>query len=228
MSVADTLANFRVDIGCDIFQLTDPMGLRYYNEWRDKVIDAITKVKDNYFFDYITTETIVWQNEYRIPRRWDLVNWVWPWTLNWMQKIKSISWLVNSTDTEMTVLKPTILENLEKDIETYDKTNIPFYCVMDESIFIYPAPKEQTTLKIYGITYPKKLELTDNETLTDKASSVIFYRVQKKFLDSQNRKNEAQIAEASFKSELLELTEAIWWRVQWPIDRDRLNINYLR
>ena len=226
MSIGTTLVDFRIDMSCDIFQLTDTAWLRYYNEWRDRVIDEITKVKDNYFFDYITTKTIIWQNEYRLPKRWDLAE-DWITKLNWMQKIKSISWLINSTDTEMTVLKPTILENLEKDIEAYDKTNIPFYCVMDESIFIYPAPKEQTTLKIYGITYPKKLELTDNETLTDKASSVIFYWVQKKFLDSQLRKSEAQIAEASFKSQLQELTDAISWRVQWPIDRDRIDFNYL-
>ena len=228
MSVATTLTDFRTDMGCDIFQLSDIAWLRYYNEWRDKVIDAITKVKDNYFFDYVTTNTIVWQNEYRLPKRWDLIDWVWPWTLNWIQKVKSVSWKINSTDTEMTVLKPTILENLEKDIEAYDTTNIPFYCVMDESIFIYPAPKEQTEIKIYGITYPKKLELTDNETLTDKASSVIFYWVQKKFLDSQLRKSEAQIAEASFNNQLLELADALWWRVQWPIDRDRNNFSYLR
>ena len=85
MTIITTLADYRIDMSCDIFQLTDTAWLRYYNEWRDKVIDAITKVKDNYFFDYITTGTIIWINEYRIPRRWDLINWVWPWTLNWMQ-----------------------------------------------------------------------------------------------------------------------------------------------
>jgi len=47
--------------------------------------------------------------------------------------------------------------------------------VQDNSIFIYPAPLEATELKIYAIMYPKKLALSDEETLPDNIEKVIMY-----------------------------------------------------
>jgi hypothetical protein len=44
---------------------------------------------------------------------------------------------------------------------------------MDNSIFIYPAPKEISEFKIYGIMYPKKLILTNEDTLPDQHTKTI-------------------------------------------------------
>lgn len=226
MSVSTTLAEFRTDMWCDIFQLPDPTGLRYYNDARDELIDAITKEKENFFYNSVTTPTVIWQNEYRFPKRGDLAQ-DWVTILDGLQKIKWVSWKIKTTDQEYTVLRPTTLENLEKDIESYDETVNPFYCVMDNSIFIYPAPEEVSELKIYAIMYPKKLALWDTETLPDQHVKAILYGVKKRFLESQTRVQEAQLADAKFEQEKTKVAVALSGRIQAPITRSTPNLNYL-
>ena len=51
MTIADKATNFRFDIGADSYQLPDTAFLRWYNEWRDELIDTIiwenpTQVED--------------------------------------------------------------------------------------------------------------------------------------------------------------------------------------
>lgn len=227
MSITTTLADFRVDMWCDIFQLPDATWLRYYNDARDEVIDAITKEKEDYFYNSITTSTVIGQNEYRMPKRWDLAE-DWITILDWLQKIKWVSWKIKTTDSEFTKLKPTTIENLEKDIESYDETSVPFYCVMDNSVFIYPAPTEVSTLKIYGIMYPKKLTLSDNDTLPDQHQKAILYGVKKRFLEWQTRVQEAQIADAKFEQEKVKVAVALSGRIQSPVQRTTPNLNYLK
>lgn len=226
MSVSTTLAEFRVDMWCDIIQLSDATGLRYYNDARDELIDAITKEKENFFYNSVTTSTVIGQNEYRFPKRWDLAQ-DWVTILDGLQKIKWVSWKIKTTDEEYTVLRPTTLENLEKDIESYDETANPFYCVMDNSIFIYPAPEEVSELKIYAIMYPKKLALVDTETLPDQHIKAILYGVKKRFLESQTRVQESQLADAKFEQEKTKVAVALSGRIQAPIQRSTPNLNYL-
>lgn len=227
MSITTILADFRTDMWCDIFQLPDVTWLRYYNDARDELIDAITQEKEDYFYNSITTATVIWQNEYRMPKRWDLAT-DWVTVLDWLQKIKWVSWKIKTTDQEMTVLRPTTLENLEKDIESYDETSTPFYCVMDNSVFIYPAPVEVSTLKIYGIMYPKKLVLSDNDILPDQHQKAILYGVKKRFLEWQTRIQEAQLADQKFEQEKIKVAVALSGRIQAPVQRTTPNLNYLK
>lgn len=227
MSIATVLSDFRTDMWCDIIQLPDTTWLRYYNDARDEVIDAITKEKEDYFYNYVTTSTVIWENEYKMPKRWDIAS-DWVTVLDWLQKIKWVSWKIKTTDQDFTVLRPTTLENLDKDIESYDETQNPFYCVMDNSVFIYPAPTEVSALKIYGIMYPKKLILTDNDTLPDQHQKAILYGVKKRFLENQTRVQEAQLADQKFEQEKVKVAVALSGRIQAPIIRSTPNINYLK
>ena len=228
MSIETILADWRFDMWTDIYQYPDAVALRHYNDARDTLIDAIIEEKEDYFYNYNQTTTVIWQNEYRLAKRWDLINWVWPLKLDWMIKVKGVSWQINSTDTKMTKLRPVSIANLNSDIETYDTTSTPFYCVLDNSIFIYPAPKEETPLKIYGITYPKKVELTDEEILPDQHIKTIKYWVKSMFLESQTRVNEAQEAQGKFEEYILKTCKALSWRVLQPVQRGPLNLNYLK
>ena len=115
MTITAKLVEFRFDLACDINQLPDTTWLRYYNDSRDSVIDRITQEKEDYFYNYVYLNTIIWQNEYTLPKRWDLAQ-DWVTILDWVQKIKGISWKIKSTDTEYTKLRPTTIENHEKDI----------------------------------------------------------------------------------------------------------------
>ena len=75
-------------------------------------------------------------------------------------------------------LKNNYLSNRDKSLVEYglNKTlsNL-FYFELDNSIFVYPAPTEALEYKIYGIMYPKKLALTDNDTLPDQYTQSIMY-----------------------------------------------------
>lgn len=226
MTIQSTLVDFRTDNACDTLQLPDATWLRYYNDSRDKVIDRITQEKEDYFYSYVYLNTTIWQNEYTLPKRWDLA-WDWETILDWVQKIKWVSWKMKSTDTEYTVLKPTTSENLEKDIESYDETTEPFYLIQDNSIFIYPAPKEETELKIYAIMYPKKLALSDEDTLPDNIIEAIMYWVRQRYLESQWRIQEAQVAKVDFINEKDRIAVALSWRIQEPIQREAGNLSYL-
>ena len=226
MSITTTLVDFRTDISCDTLQLPDAVGLRYYNDSRDKVIDRITQEKEDYFYSYVYLNTTIWQNEYTLPKRWDLA-WDWITILDWVQKIKWVSWKIKSTDTEYTKLRPTTIENLDYDIESYNETQNPFYLVQDNSIFIYPAPKEETELKIYAIMYPKKLTLSDNDTLPDYITEVILCGVRQRYLESQTRVQEAQIAKADFERERNRVAIVLSWRIQEPVQRTTPNLSHL-
>lgn len=227
MTINTTLAEFRTDIACDIYQLPDTTALRYYNDSRDELIDEIIKEKEDYFYNYFTWATLVWQNEYTLAKRWDLVNWTWPATLPWIYKIKWVSVKFKSTDTELTVLRPITMENLERDIEAYDETTTPFYCLMDNSIFVYPAPTEVNEYRIYAITYPKKVIWTDEETLPDQHIKAILYWVKARYLESQTRLQEAQLAQAQFDKEKTKVAKALSGRIQTPIQRTTPNLNFL-
>lgn len=226
MTISQKLIEFREDNGCDTVQLPDSVGIRYYNDWRDELIAAIREEKEEYFYNYVTTSTAIWQNEYTLPKRGDLAE-DWVTVLDWLSHINKISWLIKSTDTEMTVLTPMAAGNIPKDIETYDDTANPFFLIQDESIFIYPAPTEETELKIYWITDPKKLELTDNETLPDQYSKSILWYVAKRYFTSQKLTNDAMLAEDRFEAEKIKVGRAMSGRVNSPIQRQTPNITNL-
>jgi len=227
MSIQTTLAEFRTDISCDIIQMPDTTWLRYYNYARDRLIESIKKENEDYFYNYINTSTVVNQNEYKLPIRWDLAQ-DWITILDWLTNIKAVSWKIKSTDTEYTVLKAKSLENLEKDIESYDTTTEPFFCLMDNSIFIYPAPTEATDLKVYWTVHYKKVWLTDTERLTDIAIRCIFYGVKSMYLENQNRIQEAQVAQWKFESEIINICNSLSWRIIWPIQRTIPDITNLK
>lgn len=227
MTISAKIAEFRVDIWATASQLPDTTALRYYNRSRDEIINTITKEKEDYFYNVFTWTTIIWQNEYSLAKRWDLVNWTWPATLDWIQKLKWVSVKFKSTDTELTPLRPTTIENLEKDIEAYDETSNPFYCLMDNSIFIYPAPTEANEYRIYAISYPKEVILTDEETLENQYSEIIVYWIKKRYLESQYLTAEAQIADAQFEKEKLKIATALSWRIQAPVQRTTPTLSHL-
>jgi hypothetical protein len=78
----------------------------------------------------------------------------------------------------MIPLRPEFISNLTYDLnwyETNQPASDPFYLLMDNSIFIYPKPTEVNQYRIYGITFPKKLIITDTETLPDEYIKAINY-----------------------------------------------------
>lgn len=226
MTISDKLSEYRFDISADKISLPDNVWLRWYNEWRDKLIDTIINKKEDYFYSYINTETIIWQNEYTFPKRWDLAR-DWVTKLDWLQKIKELWRKLKSTDTDFSKIKVTNMNNLDQEIDNYKNTSIPFFCIMDNSIFIYPTPTEITPLRIHWIFYPKKLELTDIETIQDQYSDVIMLYVKYKYLWSQKDINWSQFAKNEFETELNRIAIVMSGRIDWPIVYELPDLEYL-
>ena len=226
-NITTELANFRIDMGIDINQLPDTVWLRYYNDSRDLFIDRIIKEKEDYFYNYFTWTFVIWQNEYTLAKRWDLSNDPVPVVLDWIFKIKWVVAKFSSTDTEFTKLTSKTIENLEKDITSYSNTTNPFYCLMDNSVFIYPTPTATTNYKIHCITYPKKLALSDTDTLPDQYTKIIMYWVKKRWFESQMKENESQLAKNEFEDWIYKSCIALSGRINEPTERTLPYLGYL-
>ena len=227
MTISTELANFRIDNACDIIQLPDAVGIRYYNDGRDILIDKIIEEKEDYFYNEIKADLTNWQREYTIPKRGDLDT-LWN-PIDWLKKIKWISVKFKSTDTDYTKLDCSVMENLDYDLLSYDETVSPFYITSDNSNFLYPTPTEDITdgMIIYGIMYPKLLTLSDNETLSDSIKKTILLHVAERFFYSQRLYNEATTAGNRFQAELIRVANTLSWRNQWPKTITTPSLNYL-
>jgi len=226
MTITQALADFRIDNWIDILQLPDAVWLRYYNDGRDELIDSIMEEKEDYFYNYITSNQVIWQNEYPLSIRWDLAT-DWVTVLDGLQKIKSVSAFLNTADANMTKIVPKSTDWLSNDIDSYAKTGAPFYLLQDNSIFIYPTPTTTLTYRIYGIFYPKKLILADIDTLPDQYVKSIMFYIAKRYFTSQKLFNEAQISENKFEADKIKIWRALSWRIQSSVQRTVPNLNYL-
>jgi len=72
MTITSILADFRIDNACTINELPDTVGLRYYNDVRDIVIDRIVQEKEDFFYNELTVDTVVGKREYVLPKRGDI------------------------------------------------------------------------------------------------------------------------------------------------------------
>lgn len=219
MTISQELANFRIDNSTNTTQLPDSVWLRYYNDWRDILIDKIISKKEDFFYNEITTWITQLQREYALPKRWDL-DWNWN-PIWWIIKIKSLSRKYKADDTYYTKIDNKILENLPYDLwdyENYENTAEEFYVLSDNSVFLYPVPTETITdwLKMYWIVYPLELGLNDEETIFSQYKKVILLYVSKRYFESQRLFNEAQIFENKFNIEVERIANTISGRVQSP------------
>ena len=165
-NVAGLIADFKFDNNLST-QISDTNAMLLVNRWFRDVINFIkAEVDEFYFYDVFTPKNWYWlltdQNEYTLPKRTE--------TEPWLNKVKVVSIKYRNTDTDYIKLVPWNLHNLEKDLDWY-KTNTPdtewqaFYLIMENSLFIYPSPKEDVAdwIKLYWIKDPIDLKITDEE-----------------------------------------------------------------
>lgn len=72
MSISTTISEFRFDLGANVSQVSDAVGLRWYNDGRDVLIDRIIQEKEDFFYDVFTTDLTFGKNEYKMNKRGDL------------------------------------------------------------------------------------------------------------------------------------------------------------
>jgi hypothetical protein len=136
-----------------------------------------------------------------------------------MYKLKGVSVKFKTTDTDFTVLKSTTLENLEYDMDSYSETHEPFYILMDKSIFIFPTPTEVAEYRIHGITYPKKVILTDTDKLDDNITKAILLGMAKRYFQRKQLVNEMNNYALMYETEKKRVCDAISGRILTPRQR---------
>lgn len=158
MTPAEIISDFRFDTAwTSTSQVSDAQALRLLNKSYRTFLNRIkSKVKEGFFYQEWYADTVQNQSEYALPIRTASVD--------WCDKLISVSVKYSSTDTEHTQLRADTIDNLTEDLSRY-KTNQPksdaFFIVNDLSYWIFPAPTEVVTewIKLYGIKDPIELTL---------------------------------------------------------------------
>lgn len=157
----------------DTNQYPYTLWIRHFNWiYHDIENTIITEVSEDFFWDYFTSDTVIWQEEYNLP------TWL---TWNYTSLYKSLAISVKySNDTDYIKADRQYPYLLPQDLSHY-KTNQPkskpFYHISDKSYFIYPAPTEVVTnwIKIYWIKNLADL------TISSTASDIFAWSIPTKF-----------------------------------------------
>lgn len=158
MNIAEIIANFRIDTSLSASQTSDNTILSWINRiYSDLINDIINKVNEDFFYNEWTSTLVNWQREYVMLEKTS--------TIPWMFKIK---WISIKKWEQYIKCKPEVFSNLNKDLSYYSLNqpeNEPFYIISDNSVFIYPTPKETITnwIKFFWIASPINLTLSSLE-----------------------------------------------------------------
>jgi len=145
----------------DNSQYSDANALEDLNVvYHDLENDIVTKIREDFFWDFFTTDLVANQSEYILPTLiWD-----------WWTRFEKWDWVsVKYNDSDWWVKARRVNQNwLDRDDSYYEvnQSNLdPFYYIKDNSLFLFPAPKtsETASLKLEWIKWLADLELASTE-----------------------------------------------------------------
>lgn len=154
MNVQEIINRTRRLTYTNAIQYPDTTAMEDFNIIYKQVCNSLTQeVNEDYFWDIFTTNSVIWQNEYRLSSD--------------MFKLKSVSvkykidWEYIPAFTQET----TQLTNDRDYYKTNQNTSNPFYTIDDNSIFIFPTPTEVVVdwVKIEAIIKPSSLVIWATE-----------------------------------------------------------------
>lgn len=222
MNVADFIAKVRNDTHTSEYQVTDTQILDFINEVRNDVVnDIITRINEDFFRDVLTiqwsTQTDV--NEYSLRECTS--------TKAWVKKINSveIKWHEDSPFQLLDHRKNTST-NLTMDELNALPESAGFFDIKDNSIFIYPAPKEQVLNWIRMQAVVSLLDLTLAWTEADffpwhselrEYLNVLVYWVDARVFRAKRYQSEAQEAEVQYNNRRREMLIELSDRYNEPL-----------
>ncbi len=122
--------------------------------------DIVTKIREDFFWDYFITDTVVNQVEYILP--WAIWDW---WT-----SLEKWDWVSVKYTTDWDFIKAKRIDQnwLEFDDSYYAKNQSvldPFYYIKDNSVFLFPAPTNSAAwwVKMEWIKWLSDLEVAWTE-----------------------------------------------------------------
>lgn len=222
MNVADFIEKVRNDTHTSEYQVTDTQILDFINEVRNDVVnDIITRINEDFFRDVLTiqwsTQTDV--NEYSLRECTS--------TKAWVKKINSveIKWHEDSPFQLLDHRKNTST-NLTMDELNALPESAGFFDIKDNSIFIYPAPKEQVLNWIRMQAVVSLLDLTLAWTEADffpwhselrEYLNVLVYWVDARVFRAKRYQSEAQEAEVQYNNRRREMLIELSDRYNEPL-----------
>lgn len=222
MNVADFIEKVRNDTHTSEYQVTDTKILDFINEVRNDVVnDIITRINEDFFRDVLTiqwsTQTDV--NEYSLRECTS--------TKAWVKKINSveIKWHEDSPFQLLDHRKNTST-NLTMDELNALPESAGFFDIKDNSIFIYPAPKEQVLNWIRMQAVVSLLDLTLAWTEADffpwhselrEYLNVLVYWVDARVFRAKRYQSEAQEAEVQYNNRRREMLIELSDRYNEPL-----------
>lgn len=222
MNVAEFIEKVRNDTHTSEYQVTDSQILDFINEIRNDVAnDIITRINEDFFRDVLTIEwsTQVDVNEYSLKKC--------GYNVAWVKKINSVEvkW---HNDTPFQLLDHR--KNTSTHLTTDDLNNIPetagFFDIQDNSIFVYPAPKESVPNGIRMQAIVSLLDLSLASTEADffpwhselrEYLNVLVYGVDARVFRAKRYQSEAQEAEVKYNNERREMLIELSDRYNEPL-----------
>lgn len=222
MNVADFIARVRQDTHTSEYQVTDSRILEFINEVRNDVAnDIITRINEDFFRDVFTIQgsTQVGVNEYSLKKC--------EWAVAWVKKVNSveIQWHEDMPFQLLDHRKNTST-NLTMDELNEIPENMGFFDIKDNSIFIYPAPKESILNGIRMQAVVSLLDLTLAWTEADffpwhselrEYINVLIYWVDAKVFRAKRYQTEAQEAEVEYNNARREMLIELSDRYNEPL-----------
>lgn len=222
MNVADFIARVRQDTHTSEYQVTDSRILEFINEIRNDVAnDIITRINEDFFRDVLTIQwsTQIDVNEYSLKKC--------EYNVAWVKKVNSveIKWHKDSPFQLLDHRK-----NTSTNLTMEELNNLPesawFFDIKDNSVFIYPAPKEKVDAGIRMQAVVSLLDLTLAWTEADffpwhselrEYINVLIYGVDAKVFRAKRYQNEAQEAEVEYNNARREMLIELSDRYNEPL-----------
>lgn len=222
MNVADFIAKVRNDTHTSEYQLTDNQILDFINEVRNDVAnDIITRINEDFFRDVLTIQwsTQIDVNEYSLKKC--------EYNVAWVKKVNSVE-IKRHEDTPFQLLdhRKNTSTNLTMDELNALPESAGFFDIKDNSVFIYPAPKESVASGIRMQAVVSLLDLTLAWTEADffpwhselrEYLNVLVYWVDARVFRAKRYQQEAQEAEVQYNNKRREMLIELSDRYNEPL-----------
>lgn len=213
--------------------LTDAKLLSYINiAYHDLENSIIRYVKEDYFRDRYTTDTVANQKEYVLKSPTT--------TVIWMKKLKRAEIKYASTDQFRTLVKADTLNNYdisEDALSSYTSKSLPIYTVSDNSVFIYPTPDVAVTGWLTLRTLNSLVDLTvswvetdifpSNPALRDFHPLLAIWAKQYVY-QGRWQINEKNDTRAEYEQEKSKMISILQWRIEWVVEWQLPDLSYFK
>jgi len=210
-------------------QVSDADVLTYMNiVYHDLEEAIVAQVNEDYFYDYLTTDSVIDQSEYQLKTSTA--------TVEWVKKLLWVSVKQKVADSVYIKYRLNDLWSLDRDLQYYEDNQSswdPFFVIQEDSIFLFPTPDEVVTdwVKIHVIVNLVDLAAWWAETtvmIPRQWHHLIAIWVKQYIYMARNLINEKNDAKNEYETEKLKFINALSERYVNPVNVKLPNFNTIK